>query len=169
MRERMSPVLSPEGRVAFLFGQIRNHATAEEAYTALDQYQISLREKRKSDRGEKSEINVMRALVELPLVESVIRSEKFSIEDMRGVDLTVLLLDEPVESVGVQVKSHDEEVRIFRDFGSQSGQYRQDGAEILARRGLIALNGKTSADQIQENFMNGLQKIRNMHMPTEVA
>lgn len=158
MKER----LSRSQRVEFLFGQIRRRVTADEAYAALEQYEKSFKEKGRREIGDTSEYNVMRALLVLPVVEGIRRSRRLSEEDVRGVDLTVSLIDDPLKSVGVQVKSSDEAVREFRDFGSQSGQYRLNGEEVLARRKLIVLNGRAPEDDIRENFLNGLEIVRQI-------
>lgn len=165
MKER----LSSAQRIEFLFDQIRRGIVAEEAYAALDQFEVSFKKKKRLERGDKSEYNAMQAILSLPMVWSVKRSARLSPEDIMGIDLTVKL-DDPIESVGVQVKSSDEDVRKFRDFGSQSGQYRTDGEEILAKRGLIVLNGRAPSEVIQENFLNGLEVVRELqnHL-TEVA
>ncbi len=104
----------------------------------------------------------MHALYELPIVDTIVRSKQFSPEDMQGIDLTVQLLDAMIQSVDVQVKSNKADVRKFRDFAPHSKTFRPDGADILARRGLVVLNGQDRLEVIQEHFMEGLDRIRSV-------
>lgn len=157
----MKEGLSRVQRVEFLFGQIRRGVVAEEAYAALDQFELSYRQKKRYERGNASEYNAMQAILLLPVVFSVKRSQRLSPEDIMGIDLMVNL-DDPIGSVGVQVKSNDEDVRNFRDFGSQSGEYRSDGEQVLAKRGIVVLNGRAGYDVIQENFLQGLEVVRQI-------
>lgn len=160
MKEYRRPVLDGAQRVEFLFGQIEKKATAEEAYRALEQHQKNLIEKKKRTRGERSEILVMEALLALSNVESINQSERLSMADKIGIDLTVFLINEPIPSVDVQVKSKAEAVMAFRDYSSnESNTYRPDGAEILAQRGLVVLNGRTSRSEIQSDFLAGLKNV----------
>ncbi len=160
MKEFRTPILDRAQRVEFLFGQIEKKATAEQAYRALELHQKNLIEKKKRSRGERSEILVMEALLALSNVENIVRSKPLSMADKIGIDLTVFLINEPIPSVDVQVKSKAEAVRAFRDYSSaESNEYRPDGAEILAQRGLIVLNGRTSPPEIQNDFLVGLGNV----------
>lgn len=160
MKEYRWSVLDRAQRVEFLFGQIDKNATAEQAYRALELHQKNLIEKKKRSRGERSETLVMEALLALSNVESIDQSERMSMADKIGIDLTVFLINEPIPSVDVQVKSKAEAVRAFRDYSSpQSNEYRLDGAEILAQRGLIVINARTSRSEIQSDFLAGLGNV----------
>lgn len=154
--------LSRGQRVEFLFNQIQKNATADQAYAALEKYEVSVSRKKRSESGFESERNVMHALYELPIVDTIVRSKQFSPEDMQGIDLTVQLLDAMIQSVDVQVKSNKADVRKFRDFAPHSKTFRPDGADILARRGLVVLNGQDRLEVIQEHFMEGLDRIRSV-------
>lgn len=160
MKEFRAPILDRAQRVEFLLGQIEKKATAEQAYRALELHQKNLIEKKKRSRGERSEILVMEALSTLSNVDRIERSEPLSMADKIGIDLTVFLINEPIPTVDVQVKSKAEAVREFRDYSSgESNEYRANGAEILAQRGLIVINGRTSPPEIRNDFLVGLENV----------
>lgn len=131
-------------RIDFLLGQIKKDIPADEAYAALELYEERLEIKRKNLRGEETEFFVARILSDLPNVEYVIRSDPFSELDMQGIDLSVGLLGESIESVGVQVKSSFGYVWEFKANKKWEGN-------------IIVINGRRGRSEVIEAFNEGLE------------
>lgn len=119
-------------------------------------------------RGEYAESKVATIIEALPFVDKVSRSQRFSLEDSRGIDLTVGLRANignlRVESVMVQVKSSARRIQRFKyRYGYwKDGDHPSLRDEQVALDRMIVINGQRSEGQIVRSFLLQLWRINNL-------
>ncbi|MDP3988242.1 MAG: hypothetical protein Q8P80_03805 [Candidatus Levybacteria bacterium] len=116
-------------------------------------------------KGLQSEYNVVFALARLPCVCKVRKTERRSVEDLEGNDMTVYFPGngdfKEIGFVRVQVKSSNIAIHIFENTIIEKNKINRTGlAEWLLEHKLIILNGQIGKTDIAKNFMEQLARIQ---------
>lgn len=116
------------------------------------------------ERGSLSEMVVAKALISLSYVESADITQKYSDDDMGGIDIRVLvnkeILDVRFDYLRVQVKSSQSGVRSFKSDIKKRHEFGDEGLQnyLIVER-LLIIDGSKSDPEIRNSFESQLYNI----------
>ena len=151
-------------RVNRIFSLLSDGVNSAEIIIAQDERKRLGDEKRK--KGDSSEQNVIKALLEISVVATVNKVPANSVGDQNGIDIVVgLNRDIPEGLVGkvkIQVKSSEQKITEFKE-KIKSDNSLKDGEvdDWLTRNGWVVLNGQIPQADIADDFLAQLKKIND--------
>ena len=159
-----------KSNIGFIFEQMARGVPSADILSQIEEKRRRRAEGSEAfEKGRHSERVARNAISKIPIVASAIITPKDGYEDTNSVDISVRLRKTPyVEHVVVQVKSNQRHIgeakRILR---KRTGLTRGQFDEWLMTNKLIFVNGQMSHGEIQEQFMDQLNKIKEFHAASQ--
>mgnify|MGYP001591468925 FL=1 len=151
--------------LGFIFEQLHRGVPSVEILSQIEERRRRRAEGSKAaQKGSHSERVARNAIFKIPVVASAIISPKDGYEDENLVDINVRLKIPDVEQVAVQVKSSQEGIKKAKRILRRKMKLTvEQFDEWLIANKLILMNGQQDNEEIQQQFMDQLDKIKEFH------